>query len=123
MTKQNKFKSDWIYSYKVTALRMERRSAEGLEPVQHRDGASAVHCHMTNRRISDIEILEKRYPIIAREFSLRQGSEGAGLHPGRLGVTRIIECHEPLTFSMISERRVTTPYGLKGGEDGASGQT
>jgi 5-oxoprolinase (ATP-hydrolysing) len=86
------------------------------------DGASAVHCHMTNTRISDIEILEKRYPIIVREFSLHQGSGGVGLHPGGLGVTRIIECREPLTFSMISERRVTTPYGLKGGEDGASGQ-
>jgi 5-oxoprolinase (ATP-hydrolysing) len=77
---------------------------------------------MTNTRISDIEILEKRYPIIIREFSLRHGSGGAGLHPGGLGVTRIIECREPLTFSMISERRVTAPYGLKGGEDGESGQ-
>jgi 5-oxoprolinase (ATP-hydrolysing) len=77
---------------------------------------------MTNTRISDIEILKKRYPIIVREFSLRQGSGGAGLHLGGLGVTRIIECREPLTFSMISERRVTTLYGLRGSEDGASGQ-
>lgn len=35
---------------------------------------------------------------------------------------RVIECREPLTFSMISERRVTRPYGLRGGDDGALGE-
>lgn len=85
------------------------------------DGASAVHSHMTNTRISDVEILEKRYPIVVREFSLRDGSGGEGEYRGGMGVKRVIECREPLTFSMISERRVTAPYGLKGGDDGASG--
>ncbi|KAL7629519.1 hypothetical protein AAE478_001040 [Parahypoxylon ruwenzoriense] len=86
------------------------------------NGASAVHCHMTNTRISDVEIMEKRYPIILREFSLRQGSGGRGQYKGGDGVVRVIECREPLTFSMISERRVSRPYGLHGGEDGAPGE-
>ena len=85
------------------------------------NGASAVHSHMTNTRISDLEILEKRYPVVLREFSLRQGSGGRGLHPGGLGVTRVLEARESMTFSMISERRVTRPYGLKGGVDGQAG--
>ncbi|KAI0836406.1 Hydantoinase B/oxoprolinase-domain-containing protein [Hypoxylon sp. FL0890] len=86
------------------------------------NGASAVHCHMTNTRISDVEIMEKRYPIILREFSLRHGSGGRGQYRGGDGVVRVIECREPLTFSMISERRVTRPYGLHGGQDGAPGE-
>lgn len=85
------------------------------------DGASAVHTHMTNTRISDLEILEKRYPIILREFSLRKGSGGRGLHTGGLGVNRVIEARDPMTFSMISERRVTKPWGLNGGFDGQCG--
>ncbi|KAI0010226.1 Hydantoinase B/oxoprolinase-domain-containing protein [Xylariaceae sp. FL0662B] len=92
----------------------------GAGPAWH--GASAVHCHMTNTRISDVEILEKRYPIILREFSLRHRSGGKGKYKGGDGVVRVIECREPLTFSMISERRVSRPYGLHGGEDGASGE-
>ncbi|KAI9729150.1 MAG: hypothetical protein M1834_007057 [Cirrosporium novae-zelandiae] len=86
------------------------------------NGADAVHTHMTNTRISDIEILEKRYPILIREFSLRNASGGSGLYSGGRGVVRVIECREPLTFSMISERRVTTPYGMNGGEDGMPGK-
>ncbi|KAI1085566.1 Hydantoinase B/oxoprolinase-domain-containing protein, partial [Whalleya microplaca] len=92
----------------------------GAGPNWH--GASAVHCHMTNTRISDVEILEKRYPVILREFSLRHGSGGQGKYTGGDGVVRVIECREPLTFSMISERRVSRPYGLQGGEAGASGE-
>ncbi|KAI5866531.1 Hydantoinase B/oxoprolinase-domain-containing protein [Durotheca rogersii] len=86
------------------------------------NGASAVHCHMTNTRISDAEVMEKRYPIILRRFSLRHGSGGRGQYKGGDGVVREIECREPLTFSMISERRVSRPYGLHGGEDGAPGE-
>jgi 5-oxoprolinase (ATP-hydrolysing) len=77
---------------------------------------------MTNTRISDVEILEKRYPIILREFSVRSDSGGHGQYKGGEGVKRVIECREPLTFSMISERRVTRPYGLKGGDDGGLGE-
>lgn len=77
---------------------------------------------MTNTRISDVEILEKRYPIILRDFSVRHGSGGRGEYKGGDGVTRIIECRDPLTFSMISERRVTQPYGLKGGDNGSPGE-
>lgn len=86
------------------------------------NGASAVHVHMTNTRISDVEVLEKRYPILLREFSIRRGSGGRGQRNGGDGVTRVIECREPLTFSMISERRVSRPYGMDGGEEGEAGQ-
>ncbi|KAH8928481.1 Hydantoinase B/oxoprolinase [Atractiella rhizophila] len=86
------------------------------------DGTSGVHTHMTNTRITDPEILERRYPVILHQFSLRSGSGGAGLHPGGEGVVRDIEFLEPIQCSILSERRVYSPYGLKGGGNGARGQ-
>lgn len=78
---------------------------------------------MTNTRITDPEILERRYPVILREFSIRQGSGGQGAHKGGDGVVRDIEFLEPnIHVSILSERRVFRPYGLEGGEDGESGR-
>lgn len=54
-------------------------------------GCSAVHTHMTNTRITDPEILEKRYPVILRQFSIRRGSGGAGKFFGGDGVVRELE--------------------------------
>jgi len=85
-------------------------------------GANAVHCHMTNTRITDPEVFERRYPVVLREFTLRQGSGGAGAHTGGEGVRRAIEFLEPVEVSMLSERRATAPYGLKGGQPGAPGR-
>ncbi|OAQ21981.1 Hydantoinase B/oxoprolinase, partial [Linnemannia elongata AG-77] len=78
--------------------------------------------HMTNTRITDPEILERRYPVILREFALRAGSGGEGLHPGGEGLVRDIEFLEPMEVSILSERRVFQPYGMAGGGPGASGK-
>ncbi|KAL6866222.1 hypothetical protein ACO1O0_002329 [Amphichorda felina] len=85
------------------------------------EGTSGVHVHMTNTRITDSEIFERRYPVILREFSLRKDSGGRGQHRGGDGVVRDIEFRIPLQVSILSERRVYHPYGLNGGEDGACG--
>lgn len=84
-------------------------------------GTSGVHVHMTNTRITDSEIFERRYPVLLREFSIREGSGGKGQHKGGDGVVRDIEFRIPLQVSILSERRVYRPYGLKGGEDGQCG--
>uniref|UniRef100_A0A8H7TPS8 Hydantoinase B/oxoprolinase domain-containing protein n=1 Tax=Bionectria ochroleuca TaxID=29856 RepID=A0A8H7TPS8_BIOOC len=76
---------------------------------------------MTNTRITDSEIFERRYPVLLREFSIREGSGGKGQHRGGHGVIRDIEFRIPLQVSILSERRVYHPYGLKGGEDGECG--
>ena len=52
-----------------------------------------MHTHMTNTRITDPEILERRYPVVLREFSLRPGSGGAGHWPGGDGVVREARLH------------------------------
>ena len=84
-------------------------------------GESGVHVHMTNTRITDPEILEKRYPTLLRQFSLRTGSGGKGANPGGDGVVREIEFLAPMQCSILSERRVHRPYGLEGGEAAKAG--
>ncbi|OAX82643.1 hypothetical protein ACJ72_03005 [Emergomyces africanus] len=88
----------------------------------HWEGTSGVHTHMTNTRITDSEVFERRYPVVLREFSLRPGSGGNGQHRGGDGVIRDIEFRIPVQVSILSERRVYRPYGLNGGEDAQCGQ-
>ncbi|MCC7382998.1 MAG: hydantoinase B/oxoprolinase family protein [Deltaproteobacteria bacterium] len=85
-------------------------------------GASGVHTHMTNTRITDPEILESRFPVRLIRFELRRGSGGRGRWPGGDGVIRELEALAPLTFSILSERRTRAPFGLAGGESGARGR-
>lgn len=92
---------------------------EGAGPTWH--GASGVQVHMTNTRTTDVEIIEKRYPVLLREFSIRKDSGGLGTFNGGCGVIRDWECRYPLTFGIITERRVHQPFGMHGGEAGKSG--
>lgn len=85
------------------------------------NGVSGVHTNMTNTRITDAEIFERRYPIILREFSIRKGSGGKGKKRGGDGVIRDVEFRVPVTASILSERRVIAPHGIHGGEDGLRG--
>ena len=84
-------------------------------------GQSAVHTHMTNTRITDPEVIEQRFPVRIREFSVRRGSGGNGLYPGGDGACREYEFLEPLTVSLLCERRLSRPFGLAGGQPGAPG--
>ena len=85
------------------------------------NGSDGVHTHMTNTRITDPEILERRYPVLLREFNLRKKSGGLGQHVGGDGVVRDIEFRIPVEVSILSERRVHRPYGMAGGEDARCG--
>ncbi len=85
------------------------------------DGASGVHTHMTNTRITDPEILETRFPVRLLRFGLRHDSGGLGRHRGGDGVVRQLEFLRPLDVSLLTERRLTQPFGLEGGLSGAPG--
>ncbi|XP_018494081.2 5-oxoprolinase [Galendromus occidentalis] len=86
------------------------------------NGRSAVHTHMTNTRITDVEILERRYPVIVRRFEVNRGTGGEGRHPGGDGVLRELLFRKNFTLSVLTERRVFRPYGLAGGSSGARGR-
>ncbi len=85
------------------------------------DGADAVHTNMTNSRLTDPEILEFRFPVIVKEFSIRQGSGGSGRHKGGNGVIRKLLFREPMQASILSERRRVSPFGMHGGANGKAG--
>jgi 5-oxoprolinase (ATP-hydrolysing) len=86
------------------------------------DGASAVHTHMTNSRLTDPEVLEQRYPIRIRRFAIRRGSGGSGRWRGGDGVVREVEFLEPVQAAILSNRRRVPPPGLEGGAPGACGR-
>ncbi|KAJ7182743.1 Hydantoinase B/oxoprolinase [Mycena crocata] len=92
----------------------------GAGPTWH--GTDGVHTHITNTRIGDVEILERRYPVLLHRFGLREGSAGKGKFRGGEGVVRELEVLEPMQVSIMSERRTRQPYGMEGGGPGASGR-
>ncbi len=96
--------------------------AGGAGATAVRRGASAVHTHMTNTRITDPEVLEARYPVRVVAHAVRRGSGGAGRHRGGDGLVRAVEALVPLSASILSERRTTSPFGLRGGLPGAPGR-
>ncbi len=85
------------------------------------DGASAVHTHMTNSRLTDPEVLELRYPVLVEEFAIRRGGGGGGRRRGGDGVIRRIRFREPMQAAILSSRRVAAPFGLGGGDAGLRG--
>lgn len=86
------------------------------------DGASAVQSHMTNSRLTDPEVLENRFPVLLRRFSIRHGSGGSGEHMGGDGVVREITFRGPMQVSILSGRRTTRPFGLAGGSSAMPGR-
>lgn len=86
------------------------------------DGTDAVHSHMTNTRMTDPEILEKRFPVRVEEFSIRRGSGGQGKYRGGDGITRKLKFLEPVTVTTLSSHRKTQPFGKEGGKNGAVGK-
>jgi 5-oxoprolinase (ATP-hydrolysing) len=87
------------------------------------NGADAVQTHMTNSRLTDPEVLERRYPVIVEQFAVRPGSGGKGRYHGGNGVIRTLRFRAPVTAAILSGRRRSHPFGLQGGADGAAGET
>ena len=85
------------------------------------DGASAVHSHMTNSRLTDPEILERRFPVRLEAFAVRHGSGGAGRRRGGDGAIRRIRFLAPMQTALLSTRRLTSPRGAVGGADALPG--
>lgn len=85
-------------------------------------GASAVHQHMTNTRITDPEIFEFRYPVRLDKFAIRQNSGGKGKFCGGDGIVREITFLDTVELTLLSQHRKIAPYGLHGGEEGRVGE-
>ncbi len=86
-----------------------------------KDGASAIHTHMTNTLNTPIEALEFAYPLRVCRYAIRAGSGGAGHYRGGDGVVREVELLADSEVTILSDRRRFGPYGLAGGEPGKPG--
>jgi N-methylhydantoinase B len=85
-------------------------------------GQSEVHSGVTNTRNTPIEALERSFPMRVLRYRLRRGSGGAGWSAGGEGIERDLQVLVDATVSLITERRVSRPWGLAGGEPGAVGE-
>ncbi|WP_151633328.1 hydantoinase B/oxoprolinase family protein [Noviherbaspirillum aerium] len=85
------------------------------------DGTDVVQTHMTNSRLTDPEVLEWRFPVLLESFEIRPGTGGRGKGTGGNGAIRRMRFLEPMTASILSNRRRIPPFGLAGGEPGAPG--
>ena len=86
------------------------------------DGCDAVQSHMTNTRMTDPEVLEKRFPVRLEALSIRHGSGGVGRWRGGDGMVRRLRFLAPVTVTTLSSSRVVAPFGMVGGSPGARGE-
>jgi N-methylhydantoinase B len=100
--------------YETTAGGMGARP--GLE------GMAGVHTHMTNSLNTPVEALEYAYPFRVRRYGYRRGSGGGGQYRGGDGLVREIELLTDAQVTILADRRKFAPYGLAGGEAGATGK-
>jgi N-methylhydantoinase B len=95
--------------------------AGGVGAAPGHPGAAGLHTHMTNTLNTPIEALEAYYPLRITEYRIRRGSGGRGEYDGGDGLVRELECLVESNVSLLSERRVTAPWGLNGGGAGEVG--
>jgi 5-oxoprolinase (ATP-hydrolysing) len=86
------------------------------------NGCDAVQSHMTNTRMTDPEVLEKRFPVRLEELSIRHGSGGAGEWRGGDGAVRRLRFLAPVTVTTLCGSRKVAPFGVAGGKPGALGE-
>lgn len=86
------------------------------------DGLSGAHVHMSNTLNTPVEALEMAYPLRLVRYELRRGSGGRGQHRGGDGLIREYELLGETTVTVLSERRIVAPWGLAGGNPGATGR-
>jgi N-methylhydantoinase B/oxoprolinase/acetone carboxylase alpha subunit len=112
----------WVYYETVAGGQGGRPPDPAVDGGRPRPGMSGVHTGMTNTRNTPIEALERAFPLRVLRYRLRRGSGGAGWAPGGEGIERDIQVLQDATVSLITERRVSQPWGLAGGEPGAVGE-
>jgi N-methylhydantoinase B len=84
------------------------------------DGLSNGSSILSVSKTQPVEILERAFPVIFEEYSLRENSGGAGRRRGGLGVRyRVRLAAGEGKASFLMEHGRTGPHGLFGGSPGA----
>jgi N-methylhydantoinase B len=85
-------------------------------------GASSVQCHMTNTLNTPAEALEMQYPLRVRRFERNADTGGHGRFRGGDGTVRELEALADCEGTILSDRRISQPYGLSGGDAASAGR-
>jgi N-methylhydantoinase B/oxoprolinase/acetone carboxylase alpha subunit len=109
----------WVY-YETVAGGQGGRPPHDDKPAKL--GMSGVHTAMTNTKNTPVEALERAYPMRVLRYRIRGGSGGEGLARGGDGIERDLLVLEDAIVSLITERRMSQPWGLAGGGPGAAGE-
>ncbi|MFO1079034.1 MAG: hydantoinase B/oxoprolinase family protein [Reyranellaceae bacterium] len=71
-------------------------------------------------KMPPVEVLEQFFPVLFEEFSLREGSGGAGEYRGGFGINYAIRLRRgEARVSMVMDHGRSGPQGVLGGRDGA----
>ena len=88
-----------------------------------KDGKDGVQAGITNTSNLPVEAIEMEYPLRVLEYGYVEDSGGAGRYRGGLGIRRVVTpVGHRCEFSGVGERFVHQPWGLFGGEPGATGR-
>ena len=88
-----------------------------------KDGTDGVQVHITNSANLPVEAIEMELPLLVEAYELVADSGGAGKHRGGMGMRRAIRpLDHTCTFSGHGERFRHRPWGIFGGNEGATGQ-
>ena len=82
------------------------------------NGASGVHTHMTNSRLTDPEVLESRFPVVLEDFHIRRGK---GKWNAGDGTLRRLRFRERMDLALLTGHRRVPNFGIEGGEAGELG--
>lgn len=87
------------------------------------DGLSGVQVNMTNTSNMPIEATEMEFTkILARKYELKKDTGGAGKMRGGLGIERELELlQDDVLYTGLGDRHKFHPWGLEGGQEGATG--
>jgi len=85
------------------------------------NGASGVHTHMTNSRLTDPEVLESRFPVVLEDFHIRRGSGGKGKWNAGDGTLRRLRFREHMDLALLTGHRRVPNFGMEGGDVGELG--
>ncbi len=86
------------------------------------NGASGVHTHMTNSRLTDPEVLESRFPVVLEDFHIRRGSGGKGRWRAGDGTMRRLRFRQRMDLALLTGHRRVPNFGMAGGEEGELGR-
>jgi N-methylhydantoinase B len=86
------------------------------------DGVDGIQVNMTNTMNTPIEVMEHYYPIIFTSYRLRKGSGGSGRWRGGGGIERSFKALEEFEVSIIGDRSVISPWGMRRGRSGRTSE-